>query len=61
MTHNEKSIEKSDDLLADEGWTEQQKYHRLVALGDKYPWPLTLKQSMCPTEIRLKGQVGGSE
>lgn len=57
LTQHKKSITLTVDLLTDEGWGPEERYHRLVALGEKAPWPLTLKRSMCPTSIDMAEQV----
>lgn len=60
LTGNKKSIKYTVDMLTEDGWTPAERYHRLVALGEKAPWPLTLKRSMCPSVIDISKQVSGA-
>jgi hypothetical protein len=33
----------------------------MVAIGEKIPWPLTLRRSLCPTIIDVRDQVWTGE
>jgi hypothetical protein len=57
LVHDAKSIKFTVDLLTDDGWSATEKYHRCVALGEKVPWSITLKRTMCPTSIDISNRV----